>query len=990
MTRKALVGVATVIALTVGVGLALQARSSVPRSVDVLALPLFRPAKFRDHLRAPRDENIEQILTESGVLLSGAPAEKRDAAVGAFKRAWIERNPTVVAPDKAARLLARERDLAAAARGAVPRAKATPAPPPIQSLIVPVEFAGSDTFYYSAPQAGGGCVNLQTTQTGPLHNAIGPPGPRDNVTVYYADATPALYEELFFGMGPEAGIVVQHPNLGAVDLRGLTMVNYYLEQSGGTFMPAGSVYPKWLQAAHSEGWYGTDDCASGSRYLRAKDLVREVVDLVKADQPAFPWQDYDADGDGIVDNFTVIHAGQGQEGGGGVQQTFALWSHASLLNWPSGYRACVGGSTGCPDRDVYVREYSLDPENLDLGVISEEYGHAAFGLPDLYTNDDENSIAFWSIMSGGSWNGPLAGMHPAPFPLFFRELLGWSSPVDVAYDTPPTTVKVGQHSLTPKGTKPGIKIALPDRERVIANELGTGTGWWSGAEKLANATLTRTLDLHGLAAPRFSFASTWSIEQDWDYGYVEVSTNGGTTWTSLDDTGPYFTTTDPNGQNAGHGLTGDGSATLQFDLTAYAGLTVQLRLRYVTDLSIQGDGWWADGFALTNGATTVFGDDVESGANGWTAAGWSFVPLTTFYPRYYLVEWRNASGFDAGLKYAYQTVWSDVDEWEVDRAAYSVPGMLLWYRDSYYAFDYALDDSLSDPPSRGPKYGLLVVDSHPFPRGWSGYHYASGAPVRLASRVQPADATFALQPTTPFTLRLGYDPATGLQVTTPLTTETFAAEPAVSQFHDSVGWYPGYYYPGSGGYVYTWLNGASAVVPARDSYTTRITGLDRQPYTGLYGYTVGSATLGSGNPGDDDVQFGVHAAVLKQDKKGKYAKIVVWNSPALVQVTMKTKATIAAGKKLKYTVTVENLTPAPQRYELACDVPEHTTFVKGKGYDPAGYGTVRASGIVKKKASVSFTVLVDAGLAPGATITVKAHASDDAQGASGGATTVVE
>ena len=63
-------------------------------------------------------------------------------------------------------------------------------------------------------------MNLQTTQTGPLHDAIGPPGPRDNVTVYYADATPALYEELFFGMGPEAGIVVQHPNLGTVDLRG--------------------------------------------------------------------------------------------------------------------------------------------------------------------------------------------------------------------------------------------------------------------------------------------------------------------------------------------------------------------------------------------------------------------------------------------------------------------------------------------------------------------------------------------------------------------------------------------------------------------------------------------------------------------------------------------------------------------------------------------------------------------------------------------------
>lgn len=989
MTRKSLASLAALIALTVGAALAFQGHVVPQHPTDVRALSLFHPTKFRDHLRAPRDESIEQILTEEGVLLPGASAGQVDAAVDAFKRAWVERNPTVVAPDKAARLLARERELAAAARGGVPRAKATPAPPPIQSLIVPVEFAGSDTFLYSAPQTGGGCVNVQTTTSGPLHNQIAAPGPRDNITVYYPDATPALYEELFFGQGPDAGLVLQHPNLGTVDLRGLTMVNYYLEQSGGAFMPAGSVYPKWVQAAHSEGWYGTDDCATGSRYLRAKDLVREVVDLVKADQPAFRWQDYDADGDGIVDNFTVVHAGQGQEAGGGVQGTFALWSHASLLNWPTGYLACVGGTAGCPDRDVYVREYSLDPENLDLGVISEEYGHAAFGLPDLYTTDNENSIGDWSIMSGGSWNGPLAGMHPAPFPLFFRELLDWSTPVDVAYDGPPTVVKVGQHSVTPKGTKPGIKIALPDNERTTPNAAGTGNGWWSGAEALKSATLTRTLDLHGVTAPIFSFTSAWDIENGWDYGYVEVSTDGGTTWTSRADMYGVLTTANPNGQNAGYGLTGSAGGTLQFDLAPYAGLTVLVRLRYVTDLSIQNPGWWADDFRLQNGATTVFTDDVESGANGWSTDGWSFVPLVTHFPRYYLAEWRNASGFDAGLKYAYQSVWSDVDEWEVDRAPYSVPGMLLWYRDALYGFDYVLNDSLDDPPSRGPKYGLLVVDSHPFPYGWNSYHYASGAPVRLASRVQPADATFALQPTTPFTLRLGVDPATGQYVATPLATESFGPRPAVSQFHDSVGWYPGWYYPGSGSTVYSWLSGASAVLPALDRYTTRITGLDQLPYTGLYGYTVGPSTLGSGNPGDDGVQFGVHAAVLKQDKKGKYAKIVVWSSPALVRVSMKAKAAIAAGKKLTYTVTVENLTPAPQRYELACDVPAHTTFVKGKGYD-AGYGTVRASGIVKKKARASFTVLVDAGLVPGTTITANAAATDDAQGASGGITTTIE
>ena len=132
---------------------------------------------------------------------------------------------------------------------------------------------------------------------GPLHNQIPPPGPRDNNTVWYEDASPALYSELYFGVGPNAGVIVHHPNLGDVDLRGNTMANYYLEQSEGRFLPTGLVYPKWLQAAHSEGWYGADNCSGSNHNVRAADLVREVVDGVNADDPAFAWQTFDGDGE---------------------------------------------------------------------------------------------------------------------------------------------------------------------------------------------------------------------------------------------------------------------------------------------------------------------------------------------------------------------------------------------------------------------------------------------------------------------------------------------------------------------------------------------------------------------------------------------------------------------------------------------------------------------------------------------------------------------
>ena len=333
-------------------------------------------------------------------------------------------------------------------------------------------------------------------------------------------------------MGPTAGVVVQHPNLGTVDLRGNTMANYYLEQSEGRFVPKGMVYPKWLQAAHPEAWYGADNQTGSNNNIRAADLVREVVDAINADDPNFPWQNYDGDGDGVVDNFTVIHAGAGQEGGGGVQGDFAIWSHASAIDYPSGKLACAAGTHGAT-RDIYVREYSMDPESIDVGVIAEEFGHAAFGLPDIYTTDYQASPSNWAIMEAGSWNGILGGMQPAPFPLYFRYLIGWAKPVELDYTAKSTVVKVGQLSLPPKNTQQGIKINLPDQVIDTPNPLGTGQAWWSDRADLADFYLAHDFDLTAAAAPIFSFASYWSFEEDYDYGYFEVSEDGGATWTKL-------------------------------------------------------------------------------------------------------------------------------------------------------------------------------------------------------------------------------------------------------------------------------------------------------------------------------------------------------------------------------------------------------------------------------------------------------------------------
>jgi immune inhibitor A len=148
--------------------------------------------------------------------------------------------------------------------------------------------------------------------------------------------------------------------------------------------------------------------------------------------------------------------------------------------------------------------------------------------------------------------------------------------------------------------------------------------------------------------------------------------------------------------------------------------------------------------------------------------------------------------------------------------------------------------------------------------------------LRLNSRCQPGNATFTVQNTTPFTVRRSNVAGDILE------TKSFTSLPGVSQFNDALGYYPGLRYhvdpdPAKEG-LYFWDAPASLVVPAKDSYTTSVTWDDKSPATDLYGIDLGDTILGSGNPGDAAVQYGLHLAVRANAKNGEWGIIQVWNS----------------------------------------------------------------------------------------------------------------
>jgi hypothetical protein len=100
------------------------------------------------------------------------------------------------------------------------------------------------------------------------------------------------------------------------------------------------------------------------------------------------------------------------------------------------------------------------------------------------------------------------------------------------------------------------------------------------------------------AAPTLTFLAKYGAELGFDYGYVEVSTDGGATYTAV----PGDRTVDGPRGPALNGTT-DGFEPHSYDLSAYAGQTVLLGFRYVSDGGVNEGGLRLDDIAV--GGTTI-------------------------------------------------------------------------------------------------------------------------------------------------------------------------------------------------------------------------------------------------------------------------------------------------------------------------------------------------------------------------------------------------
>jgi immune inhibitor A len=773
-------------------------------------------------------------------------------------------------------------------------------------------------------------------QSGPLHNNIPNPADlarEDNNSMWVPDFSPEFYNKLLYtkqGVTERVRTDLRGPDgKRGISLRGYTMRNMYLEMSKNAYTVDGQATP-WVTVPHSEAWYGADTCvevspgvweAGASQDMNGHPdnpagpgaLGGDAVDVLAAQDPSFPWADYDiedvsdADGDlnfnepdGVIDHLVLVHAGEDKSGGGGAQGPYAIWAHSSAI---------VPGHT-IPGTDIAISNYIVQPEDSGVGVFAHEYGHD-LGLPDLYdtASGGDSDVDFWDLMASGSHTGPIFQSLPTHMGLWDKFVLGWADPLILNPGDRARKVKVGQNSRTPVGTEDGVRVNLPTKEVTLSVPHSGANQWWSSNDQSwADVRLTRSIDVPAGTDVRFWLWNNYSIELDWDFGFIEVSTDGGATWAEqkiFDEAGNLVSTdddyADPNGRmhdygDKKYGLTGTTGGAYRHDyvsLTPFAGQSIQLRLRYATDAGFEDIGWFADDFSVTNGDETVWSDDVEGGDNGWTptvdtftnttGAGWNISPGVFEFAHYYLAEWRNHDGFDVGLKYAYQTNYLRDGAWKVERVPYNAPGMLVWYRDTSYGNNNHVLNNLFDPPSIGAKGGLLIVDSHfdPLRRRGTAADKDPSALNNLPSRPQSSNAAFGFKKTYPFTECFE---APGEPFSAYCT--KFGPQNGVRSFTDAKGYYPGVEYrpdldPDNP--LFFRDADASVVLPSVDNepYSVRIVDGNGRLVPEQFGIDLGGGVLtGTGNPGDDNVNFGVRFNLMKPGLRNQWAEVWVAPPPA--------------------------------------------------------------------------------------------------------------
>jgi hypothetical protein len=298
-------------------------------------------------------------------------------------------------------------------------------------------------------------------------------------------------------------------------------------------------------------------------------------------------------------------------GAPGVQHTFQVNADLippEIVHMPLGNSADLAGPYAV--QATITDNVGVDPN--EVYVVYNKNGGSNVTLPmaslggDLY----EANIPGPSIL-GDVYNYYILARDNADIPNTARDpLVGVHSFEIVDYYVWDFEADDGGFSASGPDWEWGSPTTGPDSAHSGVNVWATKLGGNYSSSSNSKLDLPAVLVPSGNTYAQMSLWQWYYIETNWDGGNVKISTDGGSTWTILTpDIGYNGTARSGNAAIPGEacftGYNNDVWHKATFDLTAYKGQSVMIRLHFGSDSSVQRVGWYIDDVRLEGAEDTV-------------------------------------------------------------------------------------------------------------------------------------------------------------------------------------------------------------------------------------------------------------------------------------------------------------------------------------------------------------------------------------------------
>ncbi|WP_440056408.1 immune inhibitor A domain-containing protein (plasmid) [Pseudoalteromonas sp. T1lg65] len=471
---------------------------------------------------------------------------------------------------------------------------------------------------------------------------------------------------------------------------------FYQQASGDSFSLSGQVID-WVRVSENAKYYG--ERTDNDNDIRPSELVFEAIQKA-IEQNQIDLADYDktdlfdldgdgiiAESDGVIDHIMLFHSSIGEEAGGGVLGGDAIWSHRFFV-FDDNYEP-----KAIPGTNYKAFNYTINPIDAAIGVVVHEFGHD-LGLPDEYDLDNPvvgEPVSLWSVMSAGTYLGPLSGSAPNQFSPKNLDVLqtklggNWINQKTYALGE---LSQAKSTTLSDAGVNDSqvnqVKINLPGEIKDFVEPLNGDYHYYSGQGNGLISYAGFSITLPNSEDITLSMLANYSIQKDYDLFQIYVN-NEPVAGNLTKDAHPTYNGV-TNYIDGDSSASGENTVTLSFDLSTYKGQQINVFMAYFTDAQISHKGILLDDIKVTNGEQVLYSNDAEGTASLQYEGFRKISQYISGPQRDYYLQLRSHRGLDSGLQqYGYNT------------------GLLLWYSNEAES-----NNSTSIHPGTG---NMLVIDT---------------------------------------------------------------------------------------------------------------------------------------------------------------------------------------------------------------------------------------------------------------------------------------